>query len=225
MHARRHRRATEPRAVATPQVRAPRGTARAARDTGDARPPPDPEVGGGLCSPEQIRTAVTALRGRRPRPLDDGAGNAVGLLAVHVRRVAFGSLGGEDSNPQIQDQNLLCYRLHHPRMGEPILAWRLSGVRSDAIAGCNEAGEASARVRAGASSRTAAGPPRALRPRRRAPACPCGLLMPSASTRRPNVGRLDRPFAGLQVRDRPRRARRPAVPSSPAPSPTRRHRR
>ena len=26
------------------------------------------------CSPEQIRTAVTALRGRRPRPLDDGAG-------------------------------------------------------------------------------------------------------------------------------------------------------
>jgi hypothetical protein len=25
-------------------------------------------------SPEQIRTAVTALRGRRPRPLDDGAG-------------------------------------------------------------------------------------------------------------------------------------------------------
>ena len=26
-----------------------------------------------VCSPEQIRTAVTALRGRRPRPLDDGA--------------------------------------------------------------------------------------------------------------------------------------------------------
>ena len=25
------------------------------------------------CSPEQIRTAVSALRGRRPRPLDDGA--------------------------------------------------------------------------------------------------------------------------------------------------------
>ena len=35
-------------------------------------------------SPEQIRTAASALRGRRPRPLDDGA-------------VA---LGGEDSNPQ-----------------------------------------------------------------------------------------------------------------------------
>ncbi len=26
-------------------------------------------------SPERIRTAVTALRGRRPRPLDDGAIN------------------------------------------------------------------------------------------------------------------------------------------------------
>ena len=35
-------------------------------------------------SPEQIRTAVSALRGRRPRPLDDGADG----------------LGGEDSNPQ-----------------------------------------------------------------------------------------------------------------------------
>ena len=29
-------------------------------------------------SPDRIRTGVTALRGRRPRPLDDGA--------VHVRR-------------------------------------------------------------------------------------------------------------------------------------------
>lgn len=28
----------------------------------------------GVSSPEQIRTAVSALRGRRPRPLDDGAG-------------------------------------------------------------------------------------------------------------------------------------------------------
>src|SRR5436190_329529 len=26
-----------------------------------------------MCSPERIRTAATALRGRRPRPLDDGA--------------------------------------------------------------------------------------------------------------------------------------------------------
>ncbi len=26
----------------------------------------------GLCSPERVRTAVSGLRGRRPRPLDDG---------------------------------------------------------------------------------------------------------------------------------------------------------
>ena len=58
-----------------------------------------------VCSPEQIRTAVTALRGRRPRPLDDGARLAVPCC----------ELGGEDSNPQRQDQNLLCCRLHHPR--------------------------------------------------------------------------------------------------------------
>ena len=24
------------------------------------------------------------------------------------------TLGGQDSNPLLQDQNLLCYRLHHP---------------------------------------------------------------------------------------------------------------
>ena len=28
-------------------------------------------------------------------------------------------LGGEDSNPQWQGQNLLCCQLHHPRMGPP----------------------------------------------------------------------------------------------------------
>ena len=26
-------------------------------------------------------------------------------------------LGGKDSNPQLQDQNLLCCQLHHPRSG------------------------------------------------------------------------------------------------------------
>ncbi len=42
-------------------------------DQGNAK---DPAVAAGSshCSPEQIRTAVSALRGRRPRPLDDGAG-------------------------------------------------------------------------------------------------------------------------------------------------------
>lgn len=28
-------------------------------------------------------------------------------------------LGGEDSNPQRQGQNLLCCQLHHPRTGSP----------------------------------------------------------------------------------------------------------
>ena len=44
-----------------------------------------PEV---ACSPEQIRTAVTALRGRRPRPLDDGA------------EIAFRSSGGRTRTPK-----------------------------------------------------------------------------------------------------------------------------
>ena len=49
-----------------------------ARDTclerrGCTRDEPGPYGPGSRCSPEQIRTAVTALRGRRPRPLDDGA--------------------------------------------------------------------------------------------------------------------------------------------------------
>ena len=33
------------------------------------------------CSPDRIRTGATALRGRRPRPLDDGART---FLVVHV---------------------------------------------------------------------------------------------------------------------------------------------
>src|SRR5207342_484580 len=65
----------------------------------------DPAVAAGSshCSPDGIRTRVTALRGRRPRPLDDGAGTVCS------------GLGGEDSYPPRQDQNLLCCRLHHPR--------------------------------------------------------------------------------------------------------------
>ena len=67
---------------------------------GTTNGPPRPKTPRAVCgSPEQIRTAVSALRGRRPRPLDDGAVE----------------LGGEDSNPQRQGQNLLCCRLHHPR--------------------------------------------------------------------------------------------------------------
>src|SRR5713226_8727166 len=56
------------------------GTARVdAADAGDgARNRPAPSQvrdvrAGVVSSPEQVRTAVSALRGRRPRPLDDGA--------------------------------------------------------------------------------------------------------------------------------------------------------
>ena len=59
-------------------------------------------------SPERIRTAASALRGRRPGPLDDGAR----WPDQRIRQ-----LGGEDSNLQQQGQNLPCCRLHHPRMG------------------------------------------------------------------------------------------------------------
>ena len=65
-------------------------------------------------SPNGIRTRVATLRGWCPRPLDDGALIGAGTLLRW--------LGGEDSNPQRQDQNLLCYRLHHPRTGRTSLA-------------------------------------------------------------------------------------------------------
>jgi hypothetical protein len=73
-----------------------------ARSAGTAQPPrlhappptqkPLPKQGFLACSPDQIRTGVTGLRGRRPRPLDDGARTA--------RQRTVGQLGGKDSNPQ-----------------------------------------------------------------------------------------------------------------------------
>ena len=62
VRARARQRAIEERSRATTAEPDPRNYE--ARDTG-----PGLRMG----SPEQIRTAVTALRGRRPRPLDDGA--------------------------------------------------------------------------------------------------------------------------------------------------------
>ena len=52
----------------------------------------DKVPGFSLGSPEQIRTAVTALRGRRPRPLDDGAGLG--------REQALGGSGGRTRTPK-----------------------------------------------------------------------------------------------------------------------------
>src|SRR5690349_3163606 len=47
-----------------------------------------------------------------------GAGKAEGPGPGTWAFVDVRWLGGEDSNPQRLDQNQLCYRLHHPRMGE-----------------------------------------------------------------------------------------------------------
>ena len=46
------------------------------------------------------------MRTWRPGPLDE-------------RGKSTAALGGEELNPQLQDQNLPCCRLHHPRMGVP----------------------------------------------------------------------------------------------------------
>src|SRR3954469_4475881 len=46
------------------------------------------------------------MRTWRPGPLDE-------------RGKSPAELGGEELNPQLQDQNLSCCRLHHPRMGAP----------------------------------------------------------------------------------------------------------
>src|SRR4029077_96296 len=57
-------------------------------------------------TPYGIRTRVTRMRTWRPGPLDE-------------RGKSTTVLGGEELNPQLQDQNLPCCRLHHPRMGAP----------------------------------------------------------------------------------------------------------
>jgi hypothetical protein len=38
------------------------------------------------CSPDRIRTGATALRGRRPGPLDDGARTCAGFMMPHAPR-------------------------------------------------------------------------------------------------------------------------------------------
>ena len=87
-------------------------------------------------SPDQIRTGVTGLRGRRPRPLDDGA---VGCDRSGDR------LGGEDSNPQWLDQNQLCCQLHHPRTGS-------EGYRIPSAVQTPYSGRAVSRMRASTTS-------------------------------------------------------------------------
>jgi hypothetical protein len=68
------------------------------------------------CSPDGIRTHATAVRGRRPRPLDDGAMNKIRLVSIaDGRRPALirSGLGYQDSNLEWLNQNQLCCQLHH----------------------------------------------------------------------------------------------------------------
>src|SRR3954454_11572317 len=48
------------------------------------------------CSPEGIRTLATAVRGRRPGPLDDGAGRVDSATAETAAPPGAGSLERED---------------------------------------------------------------------------------------------------------------------------------
>ena len=68
------------------------------------------------CSPDGIRTHATAVRGRRPRPLDDGAMNKIRLVSIADRRrpaLIRSGLGYQDSNLEWLNQNQLCCQLHH----------------------------------------------------------------------------------------------------------------
>src|SRR6202035_2774705 len=72
-----------------------------------------------ISSPDGIRTHATAVRGRRPRPLDDGArtdpsSQHSSLRYAHL--IACGGqtlLGYQDSNLEWLNQNQLCCQLHH----------------------------------------------------------------------------------------------------------------
>ena len=91
-------------------------------------------------------------------------------------------LGGEDSNPQWQGQNLLCCRLHHPRSGDvTIAAGRL--IENTA------AGAAAAPAEpAGGRRRAEASPPPALTEE------PAAYLDQPAEPGDPPDGHLDRLF-------------------------------
>ena len=72
-----------------------------------------------LCSPDGIRTHATAVRGRRPRPLDDGARtdpscqhSSPEKAHLIAGRAAI-LLGYQDSNLEWLNQNQLCCQLHH----------------------------------------------------------------------------------------------------------------
>src|SRR6476660_5733102 len=63
-----------------------------------------------LCSPEGIRTLATALRGRRPRPLDDGARTCQAFVLQCLRPYQILSDLIESSAPDAFRRRLLGYQ-------------------------------------------------------------------------------------------------------------------
>jgi hypothetical protein len=66
---------------------------------------------GFLGSPYGIRTRAATLRGWCPGPLDERA-KSVHASSARGRRHGR-QLGSKESNPELQNQNLLCCQLHH----------------------------------------------------------------------------------------------------------------
>jgi hypothetical protein len=54
-------------------------------------------------------------------------------LSRNERPSGRSQLGGEDSNPQLQGQNLPCCRLHHPRTGGVIVTGAGNGLAEDVV--------------------------------------------------------------------------------------------
>src|SRR6476619_3559550 len=76
-------------------------------------------------SPDGIRTRATALRGRRARPLHNGAlagtrpypDSVVATESVGPPRELIDPLGYQDSNLEQLNQNQPCCQLHHTPWG------------------------------------------------------------------------------------------------------------
>ena len=131
------------------------------------REEPDPCGSGSGCSPEQIRTAVTALRGRRPRPLDDGA-------VTCLLRARGGGLEPPKAGPEPAVLPITPPPKGPVRVADRSPAQPKRTVNPDGRER-RGAGRGCVRGRADASSRTGEDPGGLPRPRRRPPARPSGI--------------------------------------------------
>ena len=94
---------------------------RDARDTGrtgswhqrERRSKPKLRAPSCVCTPDGIRTHATAVRGRRPRPLDDGGIGGGTHNDSTAKRVRRAQLAYQDSNLERRYQKPLCCQLHH----------------------------------------------------------------------------------------------------------------